>query len=91
MGKIIDVSVYYLLTVCFTPNPTIDYQNTSLENEYKCPRNNDYIQYFTNMPITRIWLQVLLQLGAVNTLKPRQDGRHFPDDIFKCIFLNENV
>ena len=27
----------------------------------------------------------------LNTLKPRQDGRHFPDDIFKCIFLNENV
>ena len=21
----------------------------------------------------------------------RQDGRHFPDNIFKCIFLNENV
>ena len=27
----------------------------------------------------------------VNTLRPRQDGRHYPDDIFKCIFLNENV
>ena len=26
-----------------------------------------------------------------NTLRPRQDGRHFPDDIFKCIFLYENV
>ena len=26
-----------------------------------------------------------------NTLKPRQNGHHFPDDIFKCIFLNENV
>ena len=25
----------------------------------------------------------------VNTLRPRQIGRHFPDDIFKCIFLNE--
>ena len=25
------------------------------------------------------------------TLRPRQIGRHFPDDIFKCIFLNENV
>ena len=25
------------------------------------------------------------------TLMPRQYGRHFPDDIFKCIFLNENV
>ena len=28
---------------------------------------------------------------SVNTLRPRQDGRHFPDDIFKCIFLNENT
>ena len=30
-------------------------------------------------------------VGELNTLKPRQNGRHFPDDIFKCIFLNENV
>ena len=28
---------------------------------------------------------------CVNTLRPRQNGRHFPDDIFKWIFLNENV
>ena len=27
----------------------------------------------------------------VNTLRPKQNGRHFADDIFKCIFLNENV
>ena len=27
----------------------------------------------------------------VKTLRPRQNGRHFPDDIFKCIFLTENV
>ena len=27
----------------------------------------------------------------VNTLRQRQNGRHLPDDIFKCIFLNENV
>ena len=26
-----------------------------------------------------------------NTLRPRQNGRHFPDDTFKRIFLNENV
>ena len=24
--------------------------------------------------------------GWLDTLRPRQDGRHFPDDIFKCIF-----
>ena len=26
-----------------------------------------------------------------NTFRPRQNGRHFAADIFKCIFLNENV
>ena len=26
-----------------------------------------------------------------NTLRPRQNGRHFADDTFKRIFLNENV
>ena len=35
-------------------------------------------------------VRMLLRL-LFNTLKPRQNGRHFPDDIFKCIFLNENV
>ena len=28
---------------------------------------------------------------GINTLRPRQNGRHFADDILKCIFLNENV
>ena len=32
-----------------------------------------------------------ISLTESNTLRPRQNGRHFPDDIFKCIFLNENV
>ena len=27
----------------------------------------------------------------VNTLRPRVIGRHYADDIFKCIFLTENV
>ena len=26
-----------------------------------------------------------------NTLRPKQNGRHFADDIFKCICLNENA
>ena len=29
--------------------------------------------------------------AAVNTLRPRQNGLQFADDIFKCIFFNENV
>ena len=27
----------------------------------------------------------------INSLRPIQNGCHFPDDIFKCIFLTENV
>ena len=30
-------------------------------------------------------------LGKFNTLRPRQNGHHVPDYIFKCISLNENV
>ena len=29
--------------------------------------------------------------NTLNTLKLRQNWRHFTDDIFKCIFMNENV
>ena len=29
--------------------------------------------------------------GILNTLRPRQNGRLFTDDILKGIFLNENV
>ena len=40
-------------------------------------------------------LHVYTELGAyrlgLNTLRPRQNGRHFPDDIFNYIFLNENI
>ena len=28
---------------------------------------------------------------CINTLRLRQNGRHFPGKIFKCIFLNENI
>ena len=34
---------------------------------------------------------VLKALLKNSTLKPRQNGRHIADDIFKCIFLNENA
>ena len=29
--------------------------------------------------------------SLLNALRPKQNGRHFPDDILKYIFLNENV
>ena len=34
---------------------------------------------------------MLVKLQYVNTLSLRQNGHHFSDDIFKCIFLYEDV
>ena len=38
-----------------------------------------------------MWYVITPPCLPFNTLGPRQNGRHFADDIFKCIFLNENV
>ena len=39
----------------------------------------------------KLVITVLADVQALNTLRPRQNGRLFPDDIFKWIFMNENV
>ena len=31
------------------------------------------------------------RMEPLNTFRPRQNGCYFPDDIFECIFLKENV
>ena len=60
----------------------------SLSAESKKLRNVYYFPYH--------WPQMLHFVTAhhwnhINTLRPRQNGRHFPVDISKWIFLNENV
>ena len=59
------------------------------------PSSNDWlpIEYHVH-----VW-QVCDDTGQIwkwfkesfNSLRPRRNRRHFADDIFKCIFLNENV
>ena len=45
-------------------------------------RVNHAVRY-SRVQIQYIW--------NTDTLRPRQNGCHFPDDIFKCIFLNESI
>ena len=45
----------------------------------------------TNMMFVYLEMLLISVSSCFNTLRPRQNGRHFPDDIFKCIFLNENI
>ena len=51
--------------------------------------NIDFLS-FTNYSIS-IDCSIDAQLIDFNISRPRQNGHHFPGDIFKCIFLNENV
>ena len=37
------------------------------------------------------WIIYITRPWIVNTLRPRQNGRHFPDNIFKWIFVKENA
>ena len=45
------------------------------------------------MESKQILYQLILRPSflEINTFRSRQDGRHFTDDIFKCIFSNEIV
>ena len=50
----------------------------------------------TSHYLSQCWLSFISPYGVtrpqlLNTLRPRQNGRHFQDDSFKCFFLNGNV
>ena len=53
------------------------------------------VRWMTFQHWSRHWLvprgRQAISGNNVNTLRPRQNYRHFPDNIFICIFLNENV
>ena len=49
------------------------------------------IKLFTNHNRAQTVYTICTLLVLNNTLRPRQKGRHFPDDIFKYIFFNENI
>ena len=42
------------------------------------------------LPLNVFTLRNAKHCNAVNSLRPRPNRRHFADDIFKCIFENEN-
>ena len=60
-----------------------EFQISNSQQDYD--RNQPNLVCSTVPDTTSIWLVMN------NTLRPRQNGRHFPEDIFKCIFLNETV
>ena len=62
-----------------------------------CLLNPLFRQIKENIKVPRHWPLWVEFTGdrwiphTINTLRPIQDDRHFPNDIFKCIFLTENA
>ena len=54
-------------------------------------RNNPHLHGLVQDCSISSALALEIPQSCINTLRPRQNGRHFADNIFKCIFLNENV
>ena len=78
------------ISMKFVPNAPINNKLTSVQIMARCrsgdkPLSDPVITWLSRhkLCVTRPWW--------VNTLSPRQNGRHFADDIFKWMFLNENV
>ena len=53
--------------------------------------NSDFHYYLCDLAIAFITDSITTISQYINSLRPRQNGYKFPDDIFKCVFLNENV
>ena len=51
---------------------------------YSLESNHEIIEH-------NVFLTLFLWVPFINTLRPRQNGRHFADDTFNRIFVNENV
>ena len=62
-------------------------EQTSMELKYSNyhSQKNAFEQVYCKMAL------ILFKPHCVNSLRPWQNGRHFADDIFKCIFFNENI
>ena len=49
------------------------------------------LQTYFIIKIYNIWNKKYVEMSSSGCYYTETNGRHFPDDIFKCIFLNENV
>ena len=50
-----------------------------------------FMLYKTSSSLHTLFKYILVQLARANTLRQTQNDQHYPEDIFKCILLNENI
>ena len=82
----ISVNFYFSICLCY-----IHKKISRNEHGNKFSIKEFYHQTAYGNGWTCLCIDVFHLLLSLNTLRPRQNGRPSADDIFKCIFLNENV
>ena len=84
--------VFKIMTICHAQNlrKLVRSGNSSVYYAPKICEIYQVLSYSVDFKaLGELWIP--LSKTVLNTLRPRQNGRHFPDDIFKWIFVNENV
>ena len=76
--------------VCRTPPDTV--RRESLAWKASCRNSLMLSETMSDCASrTKLLFRSVTMYYMINILRPRPKGHHFPDDIFKCIFLNGNV
>ena len=81
---------------CMTADPWPFYTSLAVPHVVTNTAFVSHVTQFWPKALTSLEMLLTTQCNIsphayINTLRPRQNGRHSPDNIFNCIFLNENV
>ena len=79
------LSVWYIIGCSGTPLETLGISH------WKCTNSNLFGGWSSKIMFTLPLWEIIQDHPAFNTLRLRQNSRHIPDNIFKWIFLNENI
>ena len=89
-----------MLLVSVSPHSAIMHHNFvscrgSMNHDMESRRSCAFPPETAAMSSTVLYQQVIpfiiFHIRLINSLRPRQNGRDFPDDTFQRIFLNENI
>ena len=70
-----------------TPSRPLWRHRNGRMNRWIPPTKTGALSHYNDLILSQAFQPVA---AGFNSLRPRQDGRHFADDSFTCIFFNEN-
>ena len=86
------INFTFIDTPSSPPPPNPNHPNPNHPHPHPPPQKKKiYLHFWSNLEVIEYKYVMYPLRCVIITLRPRQNGRHFPVDIFKCISLNENL